>query len=680
MYPVLKNQNGKYTVDVECRSYESCNNVLFSSVKALGDELLSRPMELDLLANGKKENIEDVEIMTIETDDKSKTLLSSIQTELFFLNVETRVEFDGCCFVRMTVMPKGHTVPQLFGLEPRVMEDRVIDHLYLDIPVKNEYSNLFQIMPNTVIYGDFNDDSDFGNRFYGGNMPKGGIHAPFLPQLILNNEKAGLGVFFETNETWETTDSNRVIEVIENENERVLRIHFLDKLPKEWEIFCRNHRANVNLVPVSFEFGFMALPIKELPKRMFPDNSFHIDCGKKIEGYYKEFFSKPVIEGDTEIGFDRIKRLGVETLYLHEKWNDIQNSTVLTERTKERIKYIVAECHKRGIKVIPYFGYEISTLSPYFGKYHKELKYVVFPKDCTTNIMGTWCRWPAQKAVSICYNHDEYRKIFVDGVCDIIEEFDLDGIYLDSTAHVRRCLNDLHGCSWKDENGVVHPTYPFTAVRETLKGIYERVVEKRGGFMELHTSGSFTLPAMTYCTSFWDGEYFQYQMMHGEVKKAPEGLLRSHYTSRNFGVPVRTLCYSNPPIWTYSNGIGTALLHDSMPKPNDIGEPLEIMSKIWKAYDSFPIEDGEFVPYYSEDCKVVTDCDDVKASYHKAEGKLLCVVSGTVIDADHPAEIDFSAEKAVSIRNVMTGDVTDGDKIKLDIKGYDFYLFEVATK
>lgn len=59
--------------------------------------------------------------------------------------------------------------------------------------------------------------------------------------------------------------------------------------------------------------------------------------------------------------------------YLHEKWNDLQNSPFITRKTADRLRLIAEEAHKRGIKVIPYFGYEISSLSPYWHKMGEEI-------------------------------------------------------------------------------------------------------------------------------------------------------------------------------------------------------------------------------------------------------------------------------------------------------------------
>lgn len=113
---------------------------------------------------------------------------------------------------------------------------------------------------------------------------------------------------------------------------------------------------------ISYRIAFQASPVREFPKNPYTEKRLHIDCFKKISNDYDEFLRNPVVDSDREIGYDRIKRLGVTTLILHEKWNQIQNCWELTLPTQRRIKEIIEECRKRDIKVVLYFGYEISTL------------------------------------------------------------------------------------------------------------------------------------------------------------------------------------------------------------------------------------------------------------------------------------------------------------------------------
>ena len=672
-YPILNSTDlGGKSVDVPCRRYEVDNTPLFSSIVASGKELLSKPMKLRLFANGGEQIFEKSEVFDVRNDDGSVTLLTSTQSELFLVNTEIKIEDDGCCFIRVCLATKGHTVPQVFGIEPKPTDPRVLDSFYIEIPLKKEFSGLYQTYPWKTPHGDF-DQAIPADLRGGGIVPKGGMHVGFIPQIYLCNETAGCGVFFESDENWINEDPERVIEVIENNDERVLRIRLLDAEPYHWREFSNNAEHNVNLSPMDFNFGFIATPVRELPANMFPEHSFHIDCFKKIAENYEDYFSGPVVEGSDEIGFDRLERLGVNVLYLHEKWNDIQNSSVLTEKSRARLKYIVSECHKRGIKVIPYFGYEISTLSPYFGKYAKELT----PEPFNVGKISMWNRVPPQRAVYICYNNDEYRELFIEGVKKIIEEFELDGIYIDSALTARSCMNHLHGCSYVDFNGKRHPTNSFMAVRTLLKPIYE-FIRSRNGIMNLHGFGTMSLSAISCATSLWEGENFQSLLMRGDMEVMPEGLMRCQFTGRNLGVPVMSLCYSNPPKWTYREAISMSLLHGSMPKPVDIGEPLELTSKVWNIYDNFNIGDSTFHPYYEQNDIAAGD-ERVKVSYYKADGKMLVVVASTARSVDTDITLDLSSFGAKEIKDTLEESVVEGSVFTKHLNGFDLSLLWVTT-
>ena len=667
-FPKMTNEGGRYNIDVPCRRYTVDGGSLFSEVRAMGDCLLSRPMEVKLFANGGEQSFERAECFEIDMGDGAATVVSSAQSRLFLVNTELRIEEDGCCFISVRLAAKGHTVPQVFGIEPKPTDPRVLDKFYIDIPIKREYSELYQVYPWRMPHGDF-DPSIHKDLRGAGAVPEGGMYMGFIPQVYLCNERAGCGVFFESDENWQYEDPERVIEVIENGEERILRIHLLDSEPIKWRPYSPRWQDNVELTPIDFNFGFIATPLRELPANMFPEHSFHVDCFKKIAENYEDFFSNPVVEGSDEIGFDRLQRLGVNVLYLHEKWNDIQNSSVLTEKSRQRLRYVVDECHKRGIKVIPYFGYEISTLSPYFGKYARRLS----PTPMDVGRITMWNRVPPQRAMCICYGDDEYRERFVSEVTSIIEEFDLDGIYIDSALTARSCYNHLHGCSYVDAEGKRHPTNAFMSVRKLLKPIYEFVVEKRGGIMNLHGFGTMSLSGLAYATSLWEGENFQGLLMQGKTDQIPEGLMRCQFTSRNIGVPVMSLCYSNPPKWTYREAISTSLLHGSMPKPVDIGEPLELTSKVWDIYDSFNIGESEFYPYY-EQKDILSGAEDVKVSYYKAEGRLLIVAVSTAKSADAEVKLDLSHLGVKSIRNTLDGDAVDCGIYEKHFVGFDMAL------
>ncbi|MBE6761636.1 MAG: hypothetical protein E7551_05060 [Ruminococcaceae bacterium] len=670
-YPVLETQENKRVVKVPLREYTFENSCFPTSVKSMGQEILSAPIRVVLKANNEEETFEPAEVFSVDYKEDAVTLAATMQSKILFVNTTTNVEDDGCAFVDMSIMPRGFTVPQLFGLEERIWHRRVIDHLWIEVPFKKECATYYQVPPYTYLSGDIEyRDTSKGEPWqisWSGITPKGGFNSCFTSQIMLANDDVGFGFFFYSDEHWKVK-SNRAFEVIDNGDEFVLRIHILDGEPEYWRGDTTDD-GSMWLDPISFRFGFCATPYRELSPAPFTEKALHIDCFKKVLNNYEEFLSAPVVEGDTEIGFDRLKRLGVEVLYIHEKWNDMQNSPVLTDKTKERAKYIIEECHKRGIKVIPYFGYELSSLSPYFGKYGSKWKVIQHPGD---NKGAAWNRWPGQRALRVCLDSD-WADVFVEGVIKVVEDFGFDGIYLDTTMWPKGCANPAHGCGYQDKDGNWHTTYSQDGIRKVFKGLYKYISE-HNLIMNNHGSGAMNLVALGCCTSVWEGESFQNPLLHGIVTKMPEGHLRMMFGSKHFGVPVYSLCYSNDPVWTYDNAVATQLLHNSMPKPVDIGAPLEATSKIWKAYDAFPIAQSEFKPYYTEN-GVTTSDDRVKVSYYDAGNKIMAVVAGTEKGIESDVTVDFGALGATNLTDAFTGEkIADGSSYTARVEGFEYRL------
>ncbi len=250
-----------------------------------------------------------------------------------------------------------------------------------------------------------------------------------------------------------------------------------------------------------------------------------------------------------------------------------------------------------------------------------------------------------------------------------------DGIYLDGTALPQFCKNTEHGCGYYDKDGHLHGTYPILAIREHFRRLYE-IVESRGGEINLHCSSCLNFTAVPYVHGLWLGENLQFTLMHGNSEDVNLDYFRTEYIGRNMGVPAEFIAYENRPIWRFETATACAILHGILPRPNDIDFPLEYMSKIWRAFDSFPIEQSEFMPYWKN--KADTAHPKVKVSYYRyraLDGKESLLAAVVNIS---PAEV-----KGVQVtfeENVTESlDMLDGTKAKLtfDIEPYGYKLLYI---
>jgi hypothetical protein len=237
---------------------------------------------------------------------------------------------------------------------------------------------------------------------------------------------------------------------------------------------------------------------------------------------------------------------------------------------------------------------------------------------------------------------------------------------------VWHCENTLHGCGCYSPSGELYPTYPFFATRKTLKRIYEIVCEERGGIINCHAGSAFNLPALAFTTSLWDGEVFQTGFLHGRIASLPDGYFRALYTGRNIGIPIFLLTYLNPPVWDFHMALSTALPFGILPKVNDAGEPLEIISGIWSVFDAFGVEEAEFLPYYGGACPISVTDAAVKASAWQREGRILTVLASTDRETDATFTATFPYPR---ISDALTGEpLSENGSVTLSLHGFSFRL------
>lgn len=612
-----------HTVRVLEREYTFGPNGLLHSVKAQGVELLASPMRIVCVEDGGAAEWDldyannESESFIQKRDDSCAVICGAMQSERFIVDTRNEVSFDGTVDIDLKFMTRGKTVAQVFGLadvKPLLFK---LDKLWLEIPLKKEIATMYHMYPNgpmKVADSVIQPKSDMSGC---GKLPEQSVALPFKPFLWLGNEDRGLGWYAESDRYWQPAETDRTMEVVQEEDTVVLRIRLLDSHPENWTAKYENG-AYEGYTPIAFHFGFAATPVKTYPKQPYIHNALHIDCGSKIKGNYGEFMSQ-------ENRFDRLVEKGVTTLILHEKWNKSQNWFELSEFTGNQLKYICDECHKRGIKVLTYFGYEFSSMAEAWNQMEQ-----IAVMDKNGKPAGGWWRVPFQRAHVVCYRSD-YARYFLEGIEKIMDTYHTDGVYLDGTALPQRCYNVNHGCGWYDRQGNLHGSYPVHAVREVFRALYE-IVSSRGGQINLHSSILMNYTVLPYVHQTWYGEDVQFAVIKGTTEDVDLDYFRAQYCGRNMGVPSEFIVYENKDLWTYENALASCLIHGVLPRPNDINRPLDVMSKIWKIFDSFPIEKAQWCPYWSNGAEVSDE--KVKVSYYgyttlRGKRQLLVFVANT---------------------------------------------------
>lgn len=638
----VQTSNGT-SVSMWDRTYTVKNDVLFTSITSRGNEILSTPMRLVGLENGEEIVWHEQQSFIFEKSEENAVICGSQECDSFIVNTALSVDFDGYCAMDLKIMPRGRTVAEVFGVAQEKKNEFSLDKLWLEIPLKKEYVSLFHYFPANPIPSFENENLGFkSSSVCMSRAIPCSMKFPFKPLLWVGNENQGLCWCADSDENWEPADPNSAIEIIDGKDEVLLRFHFIDSTAKAWQPIPGRPK-NYTYPPLSFKMGIQATPVKPFAENPYKEKILHIDCFKKILEEYDDFLANPVVEGSNENGYDRMQRLGVTTLLIHEKWNKVQNYWELSEPTKKLAKTVVAECHKRGIKVIPYFGYEISTLNPKYSEYATSRR-----QEPSGPYAGGWYRKPNQRAYCVCF-HSQYAKDMAEGVKKLTEDYDFDGIYLDSTLYPSACVNTDHGCGYTDLNGQLRPTYPITPLRSFMKNLYE-YFEPLGKMVTPHLSNCCNIPALSFSHLNWDGEHSQAYINANGIEKIPLDYMRTEYSARNFGIPYEFLAYTFEN-WSFEDSLSIGLIHGMLSRPNDIGKPLEIMAPIWKAVDSFPMVGSTWHPYWENG--LLPEDSKIKISYYKAQNneEFLVFVSNPTDSNDQITTIQLT-EKPVKIFSV----------------------------
>ena len=180
-----------------------------------------------------------------------------------------------------------------------------------------------------------------------------------------------------------------------------------------------------------------------------------------------------------------------------------------------------------------------------------------------------------------------------------MDDFGIDGVYLDGTEYPFGCCNTEHGCGHVRPDGSIAPTYPIFAVRSAMRRIHEVVrSRRRKGHVNVHNSTCMTMPTLGWATSYWDGEQFQGVGSGVDVAQLlPLDAFRAEFMGRQWGVPAEFLHAG--AAYTYEQAWAFTLLHDVPVRPHNPDDQLDLAASIWRVMDTFGRKKAEWLPYWS---------------------------------------------------------------------------------
>lgn len=646
-----------------------------SSIQTQAQELLYAPIRLVGRANDETIVWHDQGCYLLSPQKEKAVVNGYAESQCLIANSTLAWEYDGAARWDVKVMPRGNTVPQLFGLEPPQVIRWDLQMLHLEIPLRKEAVQLYVSWPKGGVCA-INGGDELSEN---GCIPEGGMTMPFKPALWLGNEKLGLQLVAESDENWQPEETDKAIVIEDAGDHWVLKLRLLDSLPRTWS------SPSISSPQVNFSFGLLATPVKPIDPAFHKIKAVHIDCFTKIVGDYWPFLNGPVSDENPEKVIDRLSRAGVNLLILHEKWNKIQNYWETAVQTKEEITRLVQLCHSRGIRVIPYFGYEITSAMPSFAQVRDEVSVV---PETLGGYASMWYRVPYQRANMVCYR-SEWKDRLVEGMLGCIDQFDFDGVYLDGTACPWGCVNEKHGCGYTGSDGKRHATYPLFDVRDIMRKIYTGV-HKRGGIVNPHLSG-VALPFITaFSDMIWDGEHIQTDIWRKGIRNFSLEYFRAEYLGVNHGIPMQFIVYEVPGAWNFDMALSICLIHGVYPRPNSIHHPLDVMEELWKVLELYGIADAQFEGYWENAQAWSSSHEQIKLSFYRREQldgslKLLVFAANPTVDACLNTRLSicpayFGKQQVRSIFDVRAKAYLDvaGNEWTADMPNQTYQIYEMV--
>ncbi|MFH1614098.1 MAG: glycoside hydrolase domain-containing protein [Planctomycetota bacterium] len=358
------------------------------------------------------------------------------------------------------------------------------------------------------------------------------------------------------------------------------------------------------------------------------------------------------------------KELGTKTLIFFENWCTAQNGG--RSRAEPLLKEVVQDCHRLGLKIIFYFGFELADVPE-----HKDM--IDECKGLVNQSPNFYA--PAQMNTYWISYGGPYQEYLLYNMKRLKDEIGIDGVYLDGTLSLAGSDNPAFGCGYTDPNSNRVTTVPVLRIRSFAKRINNLFVQN-GGTAFAHLR--IVAPTMGFVSNTYLGEHvgFLSKEWHSISDVIPPDVARAIYSGYNTGVPVvlciqnmwphlrslRPYWYERAAAWTAIHRVGiNVLLETPMAK-----EGLDVLRKL-NLLTEFGIDKCEWIPYWHIDKMLTIKPDELKMSvYRRSDGAMVCALANM---SDKPVEgvIDFSRSPELTLKpGAACKDFVDQAAVKIN--------------
>jgi len=603
-------------------------------------ELLAAPISLAGKADGQDLKWTGGPLAIREVSPAAVVFSSRASSAGIELEAHGTVEYDGLIRVEVTLTPQ-RTVR--------------LENLRLDIPLRREHASL-------VYY--YRDPRYMAS----GALPAGGVARDFNPAIWIGDEERGLQWLCESDRDWYHADPARAIEIFPDHDRVVLRLHLVSKAITLAPDIATSTEAASRL---SYAFGLQPTPIKPVERDAW---DLRIST---CHAYGREYFMLTDKVGD-QSALDFCAARGTRTLVLF-NWTDVLSYPAPINHDED-LRRMVKECHDRGLKVLLYLGCQFSELAPEYAGFFDDFAIWTSPRAFSAyGYLDNYPPMRAQMTYSPCVK-SQWRNFIVANAERLMDQYDIDGFYLDGVGVDGQCHNIHHGCGYLHPDGTIHPTHPLWAGRETIRRLYQIVRSRKpDGQIDLHPAAYWSAASVAWATNVWDGETILGEDRKGEnptpgtflLDIVPLPMFRAQFMGKPWGVPTEFIHYYVP--YPIERTLSLTLLHDVTIRAHITPTWLDFMSSLWRLADDFGRKDAEWLPYWrnAEYVAVTPRGTDTEPGafvslYRHPRNGVLAVVSN-LSRKEENVEVRFNLERlGLTGADIGAADALSGEPLNME--------------
>jgi len=558
-------------------------------IETSGARILASPIVLNGQAGGKAIAWRNGKVALKESSPTAAVIEQSFDGDAVALRVGARMEYD------------GYTI---YDCDVTAVRDVDLESLLLDIPLAARHATLClgdRVLPP--------DPKIPIAEWYSGAVGDKDRSWRFSANIWIGDEERGLCWQAESDEFWRRADEQRSIEILPQGQVTMFRARFVD---------VPTHLAAGQTL--RYEFALVATPIKPLLRDAWDLRIARLEpYGGDLDLPDATVGGKPALVHHADAGVLHLLMLRCDVwpypLPVHEQY-------------ARALARAVNDAHALGLRPYPYIIHErFATMAPEFDLYG--LNMVQRPMNQYIpggNPPGAPRPGPvsptygstSQGTVMHCAKSRALQDADVHALAQLLDEYGVDGVYLDGTGVQKPCRNLDHGCGYRAPDGTIRPTYPVFANREFLKRIYTAVKKRRPeGIVDMHQSFGQNTAGLAYADVLWTGEQWHHLRETGAKHIASELTLdkfRAEFMGRQVGVAAETLAYRLGPQMKVA---AISLLHDIPNRPSTPGydlpgaqaQPVALtpvqkdyfaaMSRLWKVREQFGAKEATKLFYWN---------------------------------------------------------------------------------